>query len=57
MLRMSTRPLLRRVVLVLMLMGALVTLADVIARRELRQAADESFGRNGAVAHTAQAGE
>ncbi|MCJ2122060.1 hypothetical protein [Methylobacterium sp. J-077] len=54
---MSTRPLLRRVALVLVLLGGLLALADLVARRELRQAADESFGRSGAIAHTAEATE
>ncbi|MCJ2059797.1 hypothetical protein MKL09_25105 [Methylobacterium sp. J-048] len=54
---MSNRPLLRRAALVLGLMGVLLTLADVVARRELTQAADESFGRGEAIARTAAATE
>jgi hypothetical protein len=54
---MSNRPILRRAVLVLGLMGILLALADVVARRELTRAADISFARGGAIARTAEAGE
>jgi hypothetical protein len=53
--RMSNRPILRRIVLVLGLMGILMALADVVARRELAQAAHETFGRGGAISRTAEA--
>ncbi|MHC2107010.1 hypothetical protein [Methylobacterium sp. CM6246] len=52
---MSNRPILRRIVLVLGLMGILMALADVVARRELTQAAHETFGRGGAISRTAEA--
>lgn len=54
---MSNRPLLRRAALVVGLMGILLALADVVARRELTQAADDSFARGGAIARTAEASE
>lgn len=52
---MSNRPILRRIVLVLGLMGILMALADVVARRELTQAAHETLGRDGAISRTAEA--
>lgn len=54
---MSNRPILRRAVLVLGLMGILLALADVVARQELTQAADNPFAHGAAIARTAEAGE
>jgi hypothetical protein len=54
---MPNRPLLRRAALIVGLMGILLALADVVARRELTQAANDSFARSGAIARTAEASE